>query len=424
MLDEMSPHAAATYAKLSSFCLGPCLAAEKPFADFMAGRHGADRWTALPPVLLELQAAARSLGLWNLFSPHESGLTVREYGLMSELMGRAYLAAYATNCAAPDSGNMEVLHDFGSEEQKRRWLGPLMGGRIRSAFLMTEPQVASSDATNVCTTFTRFDCPERKVPCYRVRGVKWWSTGASDPRCSSGGCFIVLGQVAVPGKPPPEGRRHDSHTMLVIPADAEGVERVRALTVFQHDDAPFGHAEVALNDVVVPVSEALIANEGDGFAIAQARLGPGRIHHCMRAIGLGRRCHELMVERSLVRTAFGKPLLRHGMTQEKVADSLAALECARAITLVCADKIDKVGAKNARDSIAMIKYKVPELVLKIIDDAIQVHGAAGVSEDTCLAQAYSYMRTLRIADGPDEVHKMTVARIESKRAIGRLKAKL
>jgi acyl-CoA dehydrogenase len=422
LLDTKSPHAAELYAKLQAFVAGPCLEAEEAFDEFMGAQPPDKRWSSIPPVLGELQLQARELGLWNLFLIHEHSITLHEYGLMSELMGQSYLSAYATNCAAPDTGNMEVLHDFGTKQQKERYLRPLLDASIRSAFLMTEPEVASSDATNIATKFVKFFCPERNKQCYRISGRKWWSTGAMDPRC---GVFIVMGQV-VSGDTgePVNSERHQSHTMLVVPSKSDGVTLVRPLTVFNYDDAPFGHAEVLLNDVVVPCDEALIKAEGAGFMIAQSRLGPGRIHHCMRAIGLARRCFDAMVERSLQRTAFKQPLLRHGMTQDKVASGLADLESARAITLICADKIDKVGAKNARDSIAMIKYAVPQMCLRIIDDAIQVYGGCGVSGDTFLAQAYSFMRTLRIADGPDEVHKMTVARIESKKAIERLRSKL
>ena len=403
-------------------CGQRCLPAEEEFDSFMRsqGTSERERFSAIPLVLTELQSEARSLGLWNLFMLKEHNLTLHEYGLMSEVMGQAYLAPYACNCAAPDTGNMEVLHHFGTAEQKEKWLAPLMNATIRSAFLMTEPDVASSDATNVATKFSKFTSSNGHI-CYRIKGRKWWSTGAMDPRC---GVFIVMGVIVDENGDPVNTERHQSHSMLVVPSDSKGVTMVRALTVFNYDDAPFGHAEVVLDDVVVTAREALIHEEGSGFMIAQSRLGPGRIHHCMRAIGLARRCFDAMVDRSISRVAFRQPLLKHGMTQEKVANGLADLESARAITLLCADEIDKVGARGAREKIAMIKYAVPNMCLRIIDDAIQVHGGLGVSGDTFLAQAYSFMRTLRIADGPDEVHKMTVARMESKKAIKRLQSKL
>ncbi len=414
----ISPKASSLIENLRSFILDDCLPAEDEFVAFMDALGlppgSPDRFASIPPILLTLQEKAKERGLWNLFLHEDHGITLREYGLLSELMGTAFLAPYATNCAAPDTGNMEVLRDFGSRVQKERWLAPLMDGAMRSSFLMTEPDVASSDATNVRTTFEKFKHQETGREMYRINGKKWWSTGALDPRL---GVFVIMGKV----EPSDSDDPHQSHTMIVVDSKSEGVNITRALTVFNTDDAPFGHAEVELTDVEVPVDEVLLHAEGSGFKIAQARLGPGRIHHCMRACGLGRRCYDLLVERSLLRKTFGKELIRHGMTQQVVADRLTDLETARALTLLCADKIDRVGARGARAEIAMIKFAVPDCLLRVVDDAIQVHGGLGVCQDSILATAWSYLRTLRIADGPDAVHKMTLARMEAKKMIKKLK---
>mmetsp|Transcript_16921 Transcript_16921/g.34434 ORF Transcript_16921/g.34434 Transcript_16921/m.34434 type:complete len:420 (+) Transcript_16921:199-1458(+) len=402
MLDALSSTAIPIYNNLK-ILVAECLAEERSFDDAVNG------FSSVPPSLSRLQSRAKSLGVWNLFMTHRKGITVHDYALMSELQGTAYLAPYATNCAAPDSGNMEVLEEFGTRAQKERWLGPLMEGDMRSAFLMTEPDVASSDARNVCTAFER--ATRDGVEGYVVSGRKWWSTGAQDPRC---GLLVVLGKVMEPG-----GEAQKGHTVLLVPRGAAGVKIVRPLTVFGYDDAPFGHAEIELDGVFVPRDEALVLEEGAGFKIAQARLGPGRIHHCMRAIGMARRCFDLMVERTLQREVFGRVMARHGMAQEKIALGKARLAQARAIVLLCADRIDRVGAKEARGDISMIKYAVPNLLLPILDDAIQVHGGMGVCDDTILARAYANMRTLRIADGPDEVHMMVVAREECRAAMKR-----
>ncbi|GMI17084.1 hypothetical protein TrLO_g9657 [Triparma laevis f. longispina] len=391
------------FSKLVDFIKNECRPAEDEFEEKLEG------FKIIPEILLTLQRRAKELGIWNLFMTHVHHITVHDYGLMSEQMGTSFLAAYATNCAAPDTGNMEVLHDFGTPAQKQRYLNPLMEGSMRSAFLMTEPDVASSDARNVCTEFKKET--RNGVEGYVISGRKWWSTGAEDPRC---GVFIVMGRVV------DKGEMSKYHTMLVVPAQSLGITLVRSLTVFGYDDAPFGHAEISLEDVWVSQEDALLSSEGCGFKIAQSRLGPGRIHHCMRAIGLARRCFEIMVERMLTRKVFGKEMARHGMSQEKIADCKSDLDCARAIVLLCADKIDRIGAKAARGDISMIKYAVPDFVLRIVDKAMQVHGGMGMCEDTMLPRAYSYVRTLRIADGPDEVHKMVVAREECKAALKRM----
>ncbi|GMH86086.1 hypothetical protein TrST_g2006 [Triparma strigata] len=403
MIDALTPPARPLFQKLTTFIDAECRPAEEEFEEKLDG------FKIIPEVLLALQRRAKELGIWNLFMTHLHNITVHDYGLMSEQMGTSFLAAYATNCAAPDTGNMEVLHDFGTALQKERFLGPLMDGGMRSAFLMTEPDVASSDARNVCTEFKKET--RSGVEGYVVSGRKWWSTGAEDPRCE---VFVVMGRVVE------NSVMSKHHTMLVVPSKSPGVTIVRSLTVFGYDDAPFGHAEVSLDDVWVSKEDSLLGEEGAGFKIAQSRLGPGRIHHCMRAIGLARRCFDVMVERMLTRKVFGKEMARHGMSQEKIADCKSDLDCARAITLLCADKIDRIGAKAARGDISMIKYAVPDFVLRIVDKAMQVHGGMGMCEDTMLPRAYSYVRTLRIADGPDEVHKMVVAREECKAALKRM----
>ncbi|GAA1588349.1 acyl-CoA dehydrogenase family protein [Actinomadura kijaniata] len=354
----------------------------------------------VPPIVEELKAEARSRGLWNLFLPGstdpEHGLSVTDYASLAEVTGRSpLLAPEATNCAAPDTGNMEVLHMFGTPEQKKRWLEPLLDGEIRSAFAMTEPEVASSDATNIATRI------ERDGDHYVINGRKWWITGSADPRCK---IMIVM------GKTDPDGHPYRQQSMVLVPMDTPGVEVVRALPVFGYRDQE-GHCEIRFTDVRVPV-ENLIAQEGDGFMIAQARLGPGRIHHCMRAIGMAERALELMCRRAVSRVAFGKPLAAQGVVREQIAESRMAIEQARLLTLKTAWLIDEQGVKAARSEVAAIKVVVPRAALQVVDRAIQVHGGMGVSEDTPLAAMWAGLRTLRLADGPDEVHVRSVARAE------------
>ena len=350
----------------------------------------------LPPVVEELKVEARARGLWNLFLPDVSGLTNVEYAAVAEITGWAsHIAPEAINCDAPNTGNMEVLHMFGTAEQKSQWLEPLMEGQIRSAFAMTEPDVASSDATNISTSIVR-DGDE-----YVINGRKWWTTGINDPRCK---IMILM------GKTDPNESVHRQQSMILVPVDTPGVEVVRALPVFGYSDQ-HGHGEVRFHDVRVPATN-LIANEGDGFMIAQARLGPGRIHHCMRAIGAAERALKLMCERAVARTAFGKPLAAQGVVREQIAESRMEIDQARLMVLKTADMIDKVGAKGARSEIAAIKVIAPRVALNVVDRAIQVHGGGGVSDDFPLARMYAGLRTLRIADGPDEVHVRTVARQE------------
>jgi acyl-CoA dehydrogenase len=351
---------------------------------------------SLPPVVEELKAEARSRDLWNLFLPDVSGLTNLDYASLAEVTGWSiHIAPEALNCAAPDTGNMEVLHMFGTAEQKAQWLQPLLEGQIRSAFAMTEPDVASSDATNISTRI------ERGGDDYVINGRKWWTTGINDPRCK---IMILMGKSDLAESP------HRQQSMILVPVDTPGVEVVRALPVFGYQDQ-HGHGEVRFTDVRVPASN-LIANEGDGFMIAQARLGPGRIHHCMRSIGVAERALKLMCERAVSRVAFGKELARQGVVQTAIAESRMEIEQARLLTLKAAWMIDNVGARGARTEIAAIKVIAPRVALNVIDRAIQVHGGAGVSDDFPLAAMWAGMRTLRLADGPDEVHTMTVARQE------------
>ena len=350
----------------------------------------------VPQVIEDLKVEARSRGLWNLFLPSVSGLSNVDYAHLAEIMGRsAGLAPEATNCAAPDTGNMEVLHLFGTAEQKERWLRPLMDGEIRSGFAMTEPDVASSDATNISTEI------RREGGEYVINGRKWWTSGAADPRCK---IFVLMGKTD-PTAPP-----HRQQSQVLVPADAPGVTIKRNLLVFGYTDQ-HGHCEVLFDNVRVPVSN-LIGEEGGGFAIAQARLGPGRIHHCMRAIGVAERALELMCKRALSRTAFHKTLAEQGVVRQQIAESRMAIEQARLLTLKTAWMIDTVGAKGARTEIAAIKVIAPRVCLDVLDRAIQVHGGAGVSQDTPLAEMWAHARTLRIADGPDEVHVRSVARME------------
>ena len=369
---------------------------------------GADRWIVLQG-LEALKVKAKAEGLWNLFMPpsaehdrgpyHGAGLTNLDYALCAQEMGRAQHASEVFNCSAPDTGNMEVLHYYGSDAQKARWLTPLMEGEIRSAFLMTEPEVASSDATNITTSI------RREGDEYVVNGRKWWSSGVGDPRCK---VAIVM------GKTDPDAERHKQQSQILVPLDAPGVEVVRMLPVFGYDDAPHGHAEVILRDVRVP-AENLLLGEGRGFEIAQGRLGPGRIHHCMRTLGAAEVALEKMVRRLLTRTAFGKRISEQSVWEQRVAEARMDIEMTRLLCLKAADAMDKVGNKGAQLEIAMIKVAAPRAALKIIDDAIQAHGGGGVSDDFGLAKSYAGIRTLRLADGPDEVHNRAIARLEFRR---------
>ncbi|MGI8532871.1 MAG: acyl-CoA dehydrogenase family protein [Geodermatophilaceae bacterium] len=370
------------------------LPAEAAYQSFREARGHDDH--TVPPVVEELKTEARSRGLWNLFLPDLSGLTNLEYAGVAEVTGWApRLAPETINCQAPDTGNMEVLHMFGTPEQKQQWLEPLLDGQIRSAFAMTEPSVASSDARNIATSIVR-DGDD-----YVVNGHKWWISGTADERCR---IFILM------GKTDPDGPPHRQQSMILIPRETPGVDVVRHLPTFGYQDQ-HGHSEIRFTDVRVPATN-LIAGEGDGFLIAQARLGPGRIHHCMRLIGMAERSVELMAKRALQRTAFGRPLADQGVVREQIALSRIEIEQARLLVLKTADLIDRFGAKGARTEIAAIKVVTPRMACTVIDRAIQIHGAAGVSDDVPLAEFYVWARALRLADGPDEVHLRSVAREE------------
>ena len=388
--------------KLQSFMDSEVFPAEAVYADQRAQLRAAGNPHGLPPVVEELKVKARALGLWNLFLPHSHnphhGLTVTEYATLAEITGWSpEIAPEAINCAAPDTGNMELLDMFGTDEQKKRWLEPLLEGRIRSGFAMTEPDVASSDARNIKTSIVRDGAD------FVINGTKWWTTGAMDERCE---ILIVM------GKTNPDAETHHQQSMVLVPMKTPGVRVERNLLVFGYEDQ-HGHAEVSFTDVRVPVSN-LLGTEGEGFALAQARLGPGRIHHCMRAIGMTERALSLMIKRVIGREAFGKELVQQGVIQDWIAQARIDIEQARLLVLKAAWMIDTVGAKGARKEIAAIKVAVPQMAERIIDHAIQSYGGAGVSQDTPLASLYAGMRTLRIVDGPDEVHIRDIARLEIK----------
>jgi acyl-CoA dehydrogenase len=388
-------------ARLESFMDSHVYPAEKVLAGQAAGAAAAGRPFTRPPVIDELKAAARSRGLWNLFLAHHprgAGLSNLQYAPLAEITGRSpALAPEALNCSAPDTGNMELLAEFGTEAQQQRWLDPLLDGTIRSAFCMTEPEVASSDATNIATRI------ERDGAGYRINGRKWWSSGAMDPRCE---ILIVMGKTG------PAAPRHRQQSMILVPRDTPGVSVTRSMTVFGFTDATHGgHAEVTFTDAWVPAAN-LIGEEGAGFAIAQARLGPGRIHHCMRQVGAAERALELMCRRTAGRTAFGRPLADQGVIQDWIAESRVRIEQARLLVLKTAWLMDTVGNKGAHTEIQAIKIAVPRMAQWVIDRAIQAHGAAGISQDTPLAQFWAAARSLRFADGPDEVHKRSLARRE------------
>jgi acyl-CoA dehydrogenase len=390
--------------RLLSFMDTHIYPAEKVFAEQVAEGIAADRGWERPPIIDDLKAEARSRGLWNLFLTHHpegAGLTNLQYAPLAEITGHSpALAPEALNCAAPDTGNMELLAEFGSESQQQRWLRPLLDGEIRSAFCMTEPDVASSDATNIATRI------ERDGGEYVINGRKWWSSGAMDPRCQ---ILIVM------GKTDPEAERHRQQSMILVSRDTPGVNIERGMHVFGYTDGPHGgHAEVEFRDVRVPAGN-LIAGEGDGFAIAQARLGPGRIHHCMRQIGAAERALELMCRRAIGRSAWGGPLANQGVIQDWIAESRVRIESARLLVLKTAWLMDTVGNKGAHTEIQAIKIATPAMAEWVIDKAIQTHGAGGISQDFPLAHLWASARTLRFADGPDEVHKRSLARRELKK---------
>lgn len=396
---DYSPRCQQLREQLLAFTAEHILPAEAAVSEEIArNRAAGNAWQHLHTIEA-LKIKARAQGLWNLFLPEN--LSNLDYAPLAEIMGRTWWAPEVFNCNAPDTGNMEVLARYGTEAQQERWLKPLLAGEIRSAFLMTEPAVASSDATNI-------ECSIRRDgDDYVINGRKWWSSGAGDPRCA---VYIVM------GKTDPEANRHEQQSMILVPADAAGIKVLRHLPVFGYDDAPHGHMEIELKDVRVPASNILVG-EGKGFAIAQGRLGPGRIHHCMRSIGAAERALELMTARAKARVAFGKTIAQQTVWQERIAESRCAIDQARLLTLKAAWMMDKAGNKAAAAEIAMIKIVAPNVALKVIDWAIQCHGGMGVSDDTPLAQMYAHQRTLRLADGPDEVHRNALAKLELGRSV-------
>jgi acyl-CoA dehydrogenase len=400
MFAEPSPKTAALLERLRAFFDEHIYPNEQRYNEEMdAFRRQGNPWQ-VSPLVEELKPIARAAGLWNMFLPHEHrgtpGISNLDYAPLCEVMGRVSWSGEVFNCSAPDTGNMETIERYGTESQKDEWLEPLLAGEIRSGFLMTEPAVASSDATNIQCTI------QRDGDHYVINGRKWFSSGAGSPRCQ---IFIVM------GKTDPEAPRHAQQSMVLVPRKTPGITVLRHLSVFGYDDAPHGHMEVVLENVRVPVSNILLG-EGRGFEIAQGRLGPGRIHHCMRSIGAAERALEMMCDRLRTRVAFGKPLSEQSVWHERIAESRCLIDQARLLTLNAAYKMDTVGNKNARAEIAMIKVVAPNMSCKVVDWAIQAHGAAGVSQDFWLAEAYAHQRTVRIVDGPDEVHRNAIAKIE------------
>lgn len=398
MIFEMSERAQDYHERLTTFMERHVYPNERAFYDWV---DQGDRWQ-VPPMMEQLKVAARAAGLWNLFLPdseHGAGLSNFEYAPLCEVMGRVVFAPEIFNCGAPDTGNMEVLERYGSDDQKERWLKPLLAGEIRSCFAMTEPEVASSDATNIRSSITR-DGDD-----YVINGTKWWTSGAGDPRCE---IAIFMGVTN------PEDTRYRQQSMILVPLATPGVTIKRMLTVFGYDDAPHGHAEISFENVRVPASNMLLG-EGRGFEIAQGRLGPGRIHHCMRLIGVAERALESMCRRVQQRVAFGRTLSEQGTVRADIATSRIEIDQARLLTLKAAHMMDTVGNKAAKAEIAMIKVVAPNVALRVLDRAIQAHGGGGVSGDFPLAYHWAMSRTLRLADGPDEVHRESVARLELKR---------
>ena len=399
MLPELRPEAIDLIARVKDFIEKECIPSEDIFHKQIG--EGENRWNSYPEVINELKDKAKSKGLWNLFLPESefgAGLTNYEYAHLAEVMGTCHIASEAMNCAAPDTGNMEVIARYGNEKHQEEWLQPLLDGEIRSAFAMTEPGVGSSDATNMQATAV-VDGDE-----YVINGEKWWTSGAGDPRCK------ILVFMAVTN---PDAAKHQRHSMMLVPMESKGIEIQKMLHVFGYDDAPHGHAHIKFKNVRIP-KDNLLLGEGRGFEIAQGRLGPGRIHHCMRTIGVGEKAIELMCKRGIdpKKMPFGKNIANLGANFDYIAESRIELNAARLLTLDAAHKMDTVGNKIAASEIAQIKVFAPNVVLKIIDRAIQMHGGEGVSQLTPLASMYAHIRTLRLADGPDEVHRRAVARLE------------
>ena len=399
MLPELRPEAQDLITRVKDFIEQDCIPSEHIFHDQI--EEGENRWNSYPEVINELKEKAKSKGLWNLFLPESefgAGLTNYEYAHLAEVMGTSHIASEAMNCAAPDTGNMEVIARYGNEKHQEEWLQPLLDGEIRSAFAMTEPGVGSSDATNMQATAV-LEGDE-----YVINGEKWWTSGAGDPRCK------ILVFMAVTN---PDAAKHQRHSMMLVPMESEGIEIQKMMHVFGYDYAPHGHAHIKFNNVRIP-KDNLLLGEGRGFEIAQGRLGPGRIHHCMRTIGVGEKAIELMCKRGIdpTKMPFGKNIANLGANFDYIAESRIELNAARLLTLDAAHKMDTVGNKIAASEIAQIKVFAPNVVLKIIDRAIQMHGGEGVSQLTPLASMYAHIRTLRLADGPDEVHRRAVARLE------------
>ncbi len=397
MIPDFSDRSKELQDRIQKFMDDNILPNEQTYGDQL--NEGDSRWI-VPPIMEELKAKAKDEGLWNLFLPESDRvepMSNLDYAPICEILGRSPIASEVFNCSAPDTGNMEVFTRYADEENKNRWLDPLLNGEIRSAFLMTEPEVASSDATNIQTSI------ERDGDEYVINGRKWWSSGVGDPRCK---VYIVMGK-----NDPDNPNRYQQQSMVVVPADTPGIKILRMLHVFGYDDAPHGHGEVLLENVRVPANNMLLG-EGRGFEIAQGRLGPGRIHHCMRSIGIAERALEAMCKRATSRVAFGKPLSEQTVTLERVANARIEIDQCRLLVLAAAHKMDTHGNKEARKEIAMIKVAVPNMSTRVIDMAMQLHGGGGVSQEFFLANAWAHQRTLRFADGPDEVHRNQIGRLE------------